>query len=509
MPRDSCKCLEFVLGLSYNMSLCIYYLSIITFNKKDNYIRTKLEPWLHGIPIPFNLALCSAVIAINGYNSARAHCWFRTNSRLPHCWGLESGEIRDGFTIPCGRGDSKTFGFLFILAMSIILLAPVVIVVTMVLMYCTVRKAEKRMQIYGVGSLRLKKKAANKNHLGNNTNRNASTSTISPCGSPPAPPQENYSGNHGRLSIIQCLKANCRKIPCMNSPCNSERNNLKKTTIALQKRAILHRAVGYVAAWGLSFIPLLIYIYRYGSATVVIRNIGAIFLPLQGVFNFIAYMFPKVRNVKKGPTERSRTIKPGGAGNVNHANHTITSWRQAFLKAFMSRGPKKTSGQHHARTNGSSNGTWRSNSILNVLKKFKTSIAAALSVRHPMNKNSNDGVDNINQPQEIRPPVPCSGQGAENLMPTARAPPPAPALKNNNDYKSPAPTLDRNVYTSSPPLVLSEDADDLKEEGEQGAADSEEHHLNNNNDTENMDNEDMEDVLGGVYLSEEIQSILE
>ena len=79
------------IGLFYNSSICIYYIVIVTFNKDDNYIWTKLEPWLHGISIMFNLALFSAILAINGYNSIAeggGSCGFDPNSHLPH-WAWE------------------------------------------------------------------------------------------------------------------------------------------------------------------------------------------------------------------------------------------------------------------------------------------------------------------------------------------------------------------------------------------------------------------------------------
>ena len=45
----------------YNCMICFYYLSIITFNKKDGYIKSKLEPWFHGVPI-----ILSFVVVITG-----------------------------------------------------------------------------------------------------------------------------------------------------------------------------------------------------------------------------------------------------------------------------------------------------------------------------------------------------------------------------------------------------------------------------------------------------------
>jgi hypothetical protein len=43
-----CYCMIGV-SMGYNSSVCFYYLAIITYNKKFDYIRTKLEPWFHGI----------------------------------------------------------------------------------------------------------------------------------------------------------------------------------------------------------------------------------------------------------------------------------------------------------------------------------------------------------------------------------------------------------------------------------------------------------------------------
>lgn len=119
------------------------------------------------------------------------------------------------------------------------------------------------------------------------------------------------------FSSIQWLKANCAKIPaCMNSCCSSEFNNLRPTTTSQRKRAILYR-FGYVIAWGLSWIPVLLFATERVNG-VAIDIIYSIFLPLQGVFNFIAYMHFKVISAKKGPA---------------------ITWRQAFLRVYMSRCP--------------------------------------------------------------------------------------------------------------------------------------------------------------------------
>ena len=58
----------FALGVSvgYNCAVCFYYLAIITYNKKFDYIEKKLEPWFHGISISIPLVVSVIVLVTNG-----------------------------------------------------------------------------------------------------------------------------------------------------------------------------------------------------------------------------------------------------------------------------------------------------------------------------------------------------------------------------------------------------------------------------------------------------------
>ncbi len=55
----------------YNCSVCFYYLSIIRYNKNDDYIRNKLEPWFHGKSMIFPLVFVFIAISMKGYNVHR------------------------------------------------------------------------------------------------------------------------------------------------------------------------------------------------------------------------------------------------------------------------------------------------------------------------------------------------------------------------------------------------------------------------------------------------------
>ena len=58
-----------VMASFYNCMICFYYLSIITFNKKDDYIKHKLEPWFHGVPIILTIVIGIAGLIMKQYNT--------------------------------------------------------------------------------------------------------------------------------------------------------------------------------------------------------------------------------------------------------------------------------------------------------------------------------------------------------------------------------------------------------------------------------------------------------
>ena len=133
--------------------------------------------------------------------------------------------------------------------------------VTMALMYHTVHKNDKKMQRYGVSSLRLRNKATNNGYVGNGMGNSSTKNSSPPSDFPPtpAPDDEKDSRNHSQLSLIQWSKSNLSKISsvstgtwCCSGPTRPRR---RSNTVSTQKWAILNRAIGYVIAWGLTWIP--------------------------------------------------------------------------------------------------------------------------------------------------------------------------------------------------------------------------------------------------------------
>ena len=77
----------------YNCSICFYYLSVITFNKKDEYINRKLEPWLHGVPVISAIMIGIIGLIMKQYNTNGDGNSYLTNYHPPHCWVLKGSEV--------------------------------------------------------------------------------------------------------------------------------------------------------------------------------------------------------------------------------------------------------------------------------------------------------------------------------------------------------------------------------------------------------------------------------
>ena len=282
-----------VMASFYNCMICLYYLSIITYNKNDEYIKQKLEPWFHGVPIILAVVVGIAGLIMKQFNNdgIGGRCYL-SSYHPSHCQGIANGIIPEGFTVPCGRGDTESGnlfkGIVFLLPLTI---TPAIIVGSMVIMYRTVRKIERKMLNYGAGALRL---CARQHRQAQEVN-DATTCFIF------------FESVKIKLLSIIC--------PCVYRNDDTSRSNKARS----QKRAVLYMAMSYSLTWALTWIPLYIVLFVISSNVTIVTN--SIFQPLQGFYNLIVYMSPKVRNVRN----KKRGKLP---------------WCQAIAKALMSRGEK-------------------------------------------------------------------------------------------------------------------------------------------------------------------------
>jgi len=252
---------------------------------------------------------------MKAYNLYGAVCFLRPNYP-PHCIGYENGDTPEGFSIQCGRGDGGENPILYLVTSPIVafastlIITPMIIVGTMLLMYRSVSKIEKNMRNYGVGALRLKARSG-----GGNRGENTETANNTTC------TNDQHDG------VLRRVK---RLVMCMIPRCLHHRDQPRPTSMSngatSQKRAILYMAAGYALAWAFVHIPFMISFFFINSNATLILN--ACLGPLQGLFNFLVFMSPKVRNAKR-PIRGRRNL----------------TWRQAFIKAYMSRGAKRRTGR--------------------------------------------------------------------------------------------------------------------------------------------------------------------
>ncbi len=325
----------FFISAYYNCSICFYYLAIIKYNKSDAYIAKKLERWFHGIPIMVVLMIGFLILAVKGYNAwgTGGRCFFQPNNP-PHCIGYGDGEIVDGFSIPCGRGNAFYNNYeSWIIFLALISPPPIVIVTTMVMMYRTVVKIERKAARYGVRALRLHAQQERRERAENSLNEDD------------ARPLSMIEKIQHCISCWLCSLwyfLTCRNNINTGSDANDvtaarrrRRSNMgmgssprsnTSIRVASRKRAILLIASGFVAAWALVWIPGLIFAFFPSFEASIIASL---FPPLQGLFNFIVFMSPKARAAKK---LSRRTGQQKEEGEL--------SWCKAIIKSYMSRGKR-------------------------------------------------------------------------------------------------------------------------------------------------------------------------
>lgn len=287
----------------------------------------------------------------------------------PHCIGYEAGDIPEGYSIPCWRGG-KDDGQAKLRAVSnatglisLMIITPLIMVVTMTSMYRSVTKIEKQMENYGVGALRLRT-------------------------APAAPPSDAPQDARRREGFALKMKNLGKYILCQTTRRRGSLQKTKSNKMKSQKRAVLNMAFGYAAAYLIVSSPyfvLVLSIIILKSVTDTMNLFALSLIPLQGFFNFIVFMAPKVRTARM-------TVTRGKRGNQDQQH--AKWWLQAFCKAYVSRGPpRKTlvrsgSNRRSRRTSSSRTMTRRiSESSRNVIGKMKSCMT---SKRIPSRTQANE-----------------------------------------------------------------------------------------------------------------------
>lgn len=289
----------------------MYYLLVIKYEKSDEYIRQNVEPYLHAFSILTATASSTILYFSNIYNDYGSVTCISPEYYPPHCIGYNSGEIRyeDGFTIPCSPRGGGYRLFIFVFYFSLLtILPPVIIGTCFILIECKVMKSEKRMSIYGVGSLNLDLK--------------------------PQPPsaqihdhdqEQETIGARSRTTtfFIKSMETLAFKIKSKKSQTTRSSFHSARTR---KSRAVMYKALAYTISYSLTFSFFAMYVGVEGVARkecpLVLEYMAALFIPLQGLYNLTIYIYPRVIEIK------------------NKAKRKKFTWRQAIIKAIFSKGRK-------------------------------------------------------------------------------------------------------------------------------------------------------------------------
>jgi len=265
----------------YNCSLCWYYVFVVKFQKKDDYIKKTVEPFLHGIPIIFSLIGAVTILVNGAFNANMSFCFIGTD---PTC---------DDFDC-ISSFDAKMLFIIFSAAPYIIL--PIVILVTMGIMFQAVLAQEKTRKRYGSIVLR-----------GNIKSRIALMSESS-----------EDTSKKGNMKILLSKMNSVTSTSSVRSSRETTRNNPKMS------RLILNRALAYSFGFIFTYtLPMIISINTLLNRETgfFLSILARILFPLQGFFNFLIFIYPRVLHAKRS------------SSNI--------SWYKAFVQGLYSKGRKR------------------------------------------------------------------------------------------------------------------------------------------------------------------------
>ena len=275
----------------FNCSLCFYYLAVIKYNKKDAYIRAKLEPFLLAIPVATALILATTILSMKSFNpsDSKAHCWIAEGE--PYMCDEEGG-------VCWKRGEGNYRRTLYSITVALLYtLLPCVIAVTMTIMHRATKKNETKLSRYGVDSLR----PMISNHHQEDTIDDDDTEV-----------------GHGLLGWLKMAvkRLSCRKSSGANGTSRSD--NARKQSWVIFEEALLY-SFAYVAAYIFPFIQTMFY-WAGREIPFGLNMAASIMFPLQGFFTFLVFIYPRVRSARK---------------------KTQKGWFQSLWAALKSRGDKK------------------------------------------------------------------------------------------------------------------------------------------------------------------------
>ncbi len=306
-------------ALLYNLSLNIFYLCLVKYNVKRSKYRSRIEPFLHGIPICWSLASASIVVGTghaNATDSLNKECFIAASP--PNC-------LKDPKNLTCTRGKQAVL-YRIIFFVGPVLVVYTGILLTLWLLWQAVRAQDKRMEKYRMSNRFTNVRRRSEVLLDNPTHQNAPRRNSLPAALLVGDRRASWKDIRRSFGLSTGPSTNQRP-ESFRRPLRRRRQSGKPFLVQAQ-----WYTVAFVLTYTFPMIMLFSIKFESDSPPATFILLARIFNPLQGFFNILVYTRPHVAK------ERSR--------------NPSLSWFAAFLKVCGSGGD-----DNGVRTNRLRNGT--------------------------------------------------------------------------------------------------------------------------------------------------------
>ena len=281
--KTSCHLLGFLYfaghngSLFYNVSLNIFYVCLVKYNVRKNVYSSRIEPFLHGLPISWSIISSSILLSTNHLNPSMVNkkCYIS-----PH-----PSNCLDNPNVECIHG-TQAYTYRILFHLGPIFLALFGILFSLGVLWWTVTKLERQMNRY-----RMSNDLSRIRRTSTSTFQRSSNILI-PDGSAPIEIDQNNAVR--RLSRLRSYYGNT----------NTD-NNTGETCLARRRHAFRCRrgkgffiqALFYTLAFLLSHTFSVVFssLKITGSEPrLPLLVLARLFNPLQGIFNILVYTRPHV-----------------------------------------------------------------------------------------------------------------------------------------------------------------------------------------------------------------------
>ena len=194
-------------------------------------------------------------------------------NNLPHCIGYQAGEIHDGFETPCYRG-ANTLIILSVFYVSTMAIPPILVIISMTMIYRSIVILENRMSKFSAASFRARIQERENSAISDG-NQQASSNFLKKSFAP----------------VITLVK---KWIFCQKDPMKFPNK------VLVERSTIMNKALAYFVSFSITVsMWLLSTIHHYllkKERSYVLFCITNFFASLQGLYNLIIYSHPKAMN---------------------------------------------------------------------------------------------------------------------------------------------------------------------------------------------------------------------